>query len=152
MIIDIDMDIGPIDRFLHGLTGAMNDLRPVWQVIHADFFQIEEVQFGNQGERGGEKWPELSEPYATRKEKKYPGNPILVASGRLVGSLVATAGEHRFFSEPRQMTVGTAVPYAVLHETGTKHMPARPPIKISDEDQTRWLGALSEYIERYLRS
>lgn len=152
MILAMDMDIGPIDRLLHGLTGVMNDLRPVWQVIHADFFQIEEVQFGNQGERGGEKWPKLSEPYATRKEKMYPGNPILVASGRMVGSLVATGGEHRFFSEPRQMTVGTAVPYAVFHETGTDKMKPRPPIQITNEDRTQWLGALSKYIERYLKS
>lgn len=151
MILDIDFDTGNINRFLHGLTGAMNDLRPAWKVIHQDFMEIEKAQFESEGARSGEKWAPLNLDYA--KRKKPPGMPILVRTGVLKSSLTQIGSDHRFVSKPHEMTVGSGVPYGVFHQTGSRdrtRLLARPPIHITQDDKEKWVGVVSDYIRRYL--
>ena len=130
-----------IERFGVQLT----DWRAAWPsvtrrlaVMLAGQFELE----GGRGSRGG--WPPLSPRYARRKQKRYPGRPVLQASGRLRSSLVGKSADTVEALEPGRMKFGTRVPYAIFHQTGTRNMPARPIFDPRREDRVEFQNALRE--------
>jgi phage gpG-like protein len=99
-----------------------------------------EAAAGRQFEAEGQgpdvgKWKPLSEAYAAWKAEAFPGEPILQRTGALVSGLVAASAP----TANRNITGATLafgtkdVPYASFHQTGTTHMPSRPPIDLDDE-------------------
>ncbi len=100
------------------------------------FEQAVARQFSEEG--GGPsqgKWPELSDAYAARKARRWPGRPILVASGALVAALTNShsAGALRE-TTPTTLAYGTrGIEYASYHQTGTPRMPSRPPVDFDDD-------------------
>ncbi len=135
-----------VARMLEGVKYRTSDLRPVWAAIADDFLQIEARQFATEGGLG-RPWPPLSPAYAAWKAKHYPGAPILVRTGRLRASLTSRGGDHVEAIEPQMLKIGTAVPYARFHQTGTKRMPPRPPIVIPEEAKDRWVRLIQAYLQ-----
>lgn len=83
---------------------------------------------GAAGQSGG--WPPLSPAYAAWKAKRFPGRPILVRHGGMKGALLnrpqaVTVLKQRMLYHPANR-------YAGWHQTGTRHMPARPPVRMTD--------------------
>ena len=78
---------------------------------------------GNQGRMG---WAALSPRYAARKEMEHPGEPMLVATGRLKQSIV---GNYKLDKDDNTLKCtldfNQAVDYAEYHEDGTPNMPQR---------------------------
>lgn len=113
-------------------------------------FQVREwrKQFDSQGSHlTGAKWAPLSPGYRTWKAAHFPGQPILVASGRLRRSLTSRPLGIEEYSL-NQIKLGTDVPYAAYHQRGTRHMPARKIYGTSDDKRrnrlmadimTRWI-------------
>jgi hypothetical protein len=89
-----------------------------WPAAIGIIKNILRARFVAQGDRPptGE-WAPLSEEYAKRKEKKYPGAPILQARGDLYDSLVSES-EHTIKElEATRMAFGTDLAYArYLHD------------------------------------
>lgn len=135
-----------IQRLLDGIIYRGQDLRPVWQYIAEDFHQLEAQQFATEGGLG-RPWPPLSPAYAAWKAKHFPGAPILVRTGRLRASLTGKTGDTVEVLEPQILRIGTRVPYAIFHQTGTVKMPPRPPIVISEAAKDRWVRLIHAYLK-----
>jgi len=134
-----------ISRVLEGIEARAEDLRPVWDVIAQDFGRIVARQFATEGGLG-RPWPPLSPAYAAWKARHYPGRPILVRTGRLKESLVGRTIDTVDERTRDSLTLGTAVPYAIYHQKGTKKMPPRPPIVIPEAAKDRWARAIHEFV------
>lgn len=88
-------------------------------------------------------WPQLSEAYAAWKEGRYPGQPILVATGALRDALTVDGSTHalRDYSSS-QFNYGTqGLEYASFHQTGTASMPPRLPFDFGPEFERELLRA-----------
>lgn len=99
-------------------------------------------QFAAQGQGAHGPWVALSPKYALRKDRKYPGKPILVASGTLMDSLLSEDNEGEM--TPRTFNYGTNVPYGIFQQTGTRRgLPAR---RIFDPEETDTRGSMKQMI------
>lgn len=65
------------------LLAGLTDLRLFWPKVVPAFIRWMAEQFDTEGGWGGEHWAELSPDYLARKMVKYPGKPILQATGDL---------------------------------------------------------------------
>ena len=124
----VQMDRG-IARFADGVA----DYRPLWPIIEDDFYAQVKDQFKTEGAEGGEKWAELTPEYAGWKEAHYPGKPILQRTGDLISSLTNPNDPNTVRIEQRKtLTLGSRIPYAIYHQTGTEMMTARPEIVLTE--------------------
>ena len=75
-------------------------------------------------------------------------SPLLVRTGALRDSLT-TPGAAGSVEEldGGSLTLGTRLPYAMFLQLGTRRMPARPLIVLSDERSQRWTEIISSAIE-----
>lgn len=83
--------------------------------------------------QGSGKYPPLSERYAKRKSRLRPQAPILVYDGDLRDSLVGNTQDSILEIGKAFLIIGTKLPYAIFLNDGTKNMPARKPIFISEK-------------------
>lgn len=128
---EVQMDRG-IARFADGVT----DYRAIWPVIEDEFYALEARQFATEGEEGGGKWQELSEPYGAWKAMAYPGKAILERTGALKASLTSESGAGGVHVRERKtLTLGTMVPYAIYHQSiaPRKVLPRRPEIQLTEQ-------------------
>lgn len=114
-----------------------------------DFFQSMSNVFAAEGafeERG--KWAALSPAYAKWKARHFPGRKILELNGRLKNSLIMKGGPDNVLEiTPDTLTVGTRVPYAIYHQTGTPKMPQRKIIELTSAQKLRWVHVMHEYMK-----
>jgi hypothetical protein len=83
MRVDIAGEV-QYERGFQALEGELHDLREPLGDIADVLKQSVGEQFQSEGEHGtGGKWKTLSHPYDDIKEERYPGHPILVASGEM---------------------------------------------------------------------
>ena len=134
-----------VERLLSDLEERFGNLQPVFGSIIHDFWQVEAEQFESEGGLSGG-WVELSPAYAKWKAQHAPDAPILVLSGRLRESLTGETDDTVLNVEDDTLEIGSRAPTAVLHQTGTSKMPARPPLVITDAVKDRWV----KYVENYL--
>lgn len=128
-----------MDRRLSRFQDVVSDYRPVLRDIGGLFRKIEEEQFLSEGHG---RWRPLAP--ATLRRKKGPG--ILRESGRLFDSLTSPGGEHEEEISKTEGRWGTAVPYAIFHQTGTSKMPTRPPIDFREEDKRE----ITRLVQRFI--
>lgn len=124
----------------------VKDLSPVWQVLADDFLKVERDQFVSEGQSGSGGWVPLSPGYAAWKAKHAPGRPLLVQSGKLRQSLTERGGEHIEEIRADSLRLGTEVPYAIYHQKGTRRMPARKLVELSETDKTRWTKRIQAFL------
>jgi phage gpG-like protein len=138
----VQMDRG-IARFADGVA----DYRPIWPVIEDDFYGQVKEQFRTEGAEGGDKWKELTPEVAKWKEVHYPGKPILERTGDLLSSLTNPNDPHAVRIEGRKtLTLGSAIPYSIFHQTGTSKMPARPEIQLTEAFKRSAMHHIQTYL------
>lgn len=160
-LVEISFDVfgqKQLSRVLGLWAANVKDLRGVWPDIRDDFLKNQAKQFATQGRHGSvhrvffglfksQGWAPLSPAYAAYKALKWGNKGILVASGRLEDSLTqATHPDFIYKPKKKSVTLGTKVPYASLHQTGTRQMPQRPPIELVESQKRRWPKLMHEYI------
>lgn len=140
--------LSALDRF----ADEMVDFRRVEQPLKEVFHRAEQGQFDTQGARGGTPWQSLSEAYAPRKEKQFPGKPIEQRTGALMRSLTGDTPDSISVVDRESFEFGTALPYAQYQQqdgsgtypgllagrvvgAGGGTIPARPLIELTDEDE-----------------
>jgi phage gpG-like protein len=139
---EVQMDRG-IARFADGVA----DYRPVWPVIEDEFYGIEKAQFQTQGAEGGDAWKTLTPEYAAWKEAHFPGKPILQRTGDLVRSLTTASDPNAVHIEGRKtLTLGSKIPYAIYHQTGTIRMDERPEIRLSEQHRRLLMNHVHVYL------
>lgn len=127
------------------VESGMLDLRKLstWKVVAAEFRTILKEIFAGEGtgSKSGH-WAPLSQPYAAYKLRRWGEVPILQASGRMYESLTKRGDKDAVYEETAsELTMGTQIPYSRYHQTGTRKMPARKPVDLTEE-HTRRLGSV----------
>jgi phage gpG-like protein len=131
------------------LAQRASDLRPWWPSVARAFWEAERALFDAQG---AGQWVPLSPKYQARKLRHYPSTGILERVGDLRRSLASPSAPGTVYDpQPTVLTLGTTVKYAAYHHTGTRKMPARPPIIISESDEQKMLEVLKENFSEYAR-
>jgi phage gpG-like protein len=108
------------NRRLAGAIDALKDMRAVGNdVVDHGIRPVLREQFASEGSAGvSGKWADLEVEYAERKYKQYGEQPILQASHRLINSLLTDNADSVKIFEERRIVFGSAVPYAICHQTG----------------------------------
>ena len=89
---------------LRNLRGAMNEVgRGAVKTFSGPVFT-------SRGQFIGESWPRLSDDYAARKAKKYPGRPVLVRTGEMQGGF-------KYESTGMSVTIYNPVPHFIYHQS-----------------------------------
>ena len=144
--IEIKIDNKDIERKLLELAQKGENLRPLMKNIAGIFASATEANFKNEGRP--DKWTELSE--ATKKQrtkqKKWPGQ-ILQVSGQLASSISTQYDDE-------SAVIGSNLDYAAIHQLGGQagknkkvEIPARPYLKLTDDDFNEILDATEHYLK-----
>lgn len=120
---------------LQGLLARLKDLRPAWRALVVYLRRSTRLQFASQGSRGGSPWQALTVRYATRKEKVYPGQPILRASDQLFRSVTAETPDSIVEALPQELNFGTSLARGSYHQRGEGRNPRRPFLVVTAEDR-----------------
>ena len=139
----------PAEKALANFQASLANQSPALREIAGDFREMIARQFASEGRAEGTPWAArksvgaVHEPPTT--QRAIYESPLLVRTGALLRSLtVRGAAGHVERLEAQSLAIGTSLPYALFHQTGTRRMPARPIIVLS--------GARSERCRRSRRS
>jgi len=144
-----------LSRMLERVSNDLGDMRPAWDRIHQNFLQGEHGTFALEGAFGGKaKWKPLSPKYALWKESRYPGQPILALKGSLRASLTqASDPDHVYEATADGVTMGTKLRtpdgrwnLGLLHQKGTRKMPARPPVELTAQQKNEWVSIMHDWL------
>jgi phage virion morphogenesis protein len=159
--ISVTIDDKAVRRAFLQLEKLMANTTPVMRAIGVGLVSSTHMRFVTQTDPEGQAWHALNPEYAAGKRNSR----ILTESGRLRDSINAQAGND-------QVTVGTNVIYAAIHQLGgtikpknASHLyfriggrlvmansvtlPARPFLGISKDDETEIAEIVFGFLERY---
>lgn len=129
---------------LRKLDAVPIDYMYMWRGVASVIYWRTRAAFAQEGL--GRKWKDLADSTkADRKRKGYsPEHPILERTGDLLRSLTSPGTADAILQITKAgLTIGSSVPYAKFHQTGTGKMPARPPWQFVDAtgdlDRNVWL-------------
>ena len=125
------------------------DFTHPFELMSDDFYKSMSEVFSSEGAYEERKhWQELSPAYAAWKMRHYPGKKILERTGRLKRSLTVKGGEDSVSNiTPSELAIGTRVPYAILHQMGTKRLPQRKIIELTEKQKLRWVRIAHKYMQ-----
>jgi len=105
-------------KFKAQIENAINqvgDLRFAFGEIGRDWFKSNKAIFNL---KGSGQYPDLSEPYATRKQRTHPNKPIMVRSGRMRDSITGRPNKDSVLRIGKSaMVMGSKVPYMIFHQS-----------------------------------
>lgn len=136
----------PAQRFVFGLekwAALVQDWRPVFREARGAFFASEAQHFATEGRSTGGAFAALSPAYARRKRRLYPGRPILTASGRLRDVLTGARSDgaiSRITRDEFVQGVRGNVSGARYHDSGTRYMPRRRPLRLVSDPRRQGFG------------
>ena len=164
-----DINSDQVERTLAGFQDALADNAPALREIADDFREMVAQQFASEGRAGGTPWPPRHHPSvpsslrrgtapplfpsslrrgsAKRGGVKGNTSPLLVRTGALRDSLIGLGAAHVEEMDERSLTLGSRLPYAIFHQLGTRHMPARPIIVLSEARSNKWTEIVRRAIE-----
>lgn len=144
MRLTVDSELPEVQEHLNALYRALNgDLtRPMTRI--ADLLENStRKRFHTKTAPDGSLWAGLK-PATLRAKTNAKGKTrggILVDRGDLFRSLTS-------FANDKMAVVGTPQIYAVYHQTGTRHMAARPIFGLSEQDRQDIRQLLAEWLEK----
>ena len=144
--IEIKVDNKAVNEKLLELAKRGENLRPLMKNIAGIFASSTEENFKEEGRP--DKWVDLSEERKEQRKKihKWPGQ-ILQVEGQLA-KFVNTQ------YDDKSVVIGSNLPYAAIHQLGGKagknkkvEIPARPYLKLIDEDYEEILEEAQKYLK-----
>jgi phage gpG-like protein len=155
-----------VAKSLGEFQDAMADQQPALTQIADDFRGLIAEQFASEGRAAGTPWAARKTQggadiarYAMSAKRKSqtwrrtamsapPDAPLLVRTGALRDSLTQpVAAGHVAELDRQTLTMGSRLPYALFHQTGTRRMPARPIIVLRDDRSQKWTEFIRAAIE-----
>ena len=144
MRLTVDSELPEVQEHLNALYRALNgDLTRPMAGIAALLENSTRKRFRSKAAPDGSLWAGLK-PATLRTKTNAKGKTrgsILVDRGDLFRSLTSFANE-------RMAVVGTPQLYAQYHQTGTRHMPARPIFGLSGQDRADIRQSLADWLEK----
>lgn len=118
------------------------DMRDAFDKIADDFQKnVSPERFAKEGPG----WAPLSPAYARWKAREYPGKKILERTGDLKSSLEGGPGAIRIVTKDA-LVLGTSIPYARYHQSGTSRMPQREVVRIGQFDRIQWAKIVQAHL------
>lgn len=113
-----------------------------------------EDQFDSEGGHASGGWAKLADSTIAEKARKGLRPEILQATGRLKESLTSKfdADNIERMEGVDAMAFGSSVPYATFHQTGTKKMPRRRPVALTEADKVEIMKAIQLATVRGIRA
>lgn len=139
-------DLNGIEEYsvrLRRIRDRASNGQTMFRGLVARFKNSEAAIFRSEGQALGRRWAPLSPAYAQAKQRDYPGQPILVRTGRLRDSLV-NKPTIRF--RGNTMEIGTNVPYSQYHQNGEGNNPRRKHVGLTIGDASAWRNDVARYI------
>jgi hypothetical protein len=146
--VRVDCDVsGAVEaaRHVDEVGERASDARPVLKIVQKVIADGVEANFRGGGGRFGEPWEPNRPGTLARKARMGQGSETLVGNGDLGAALTGGKGKRRRLGKS-STAVGVALFYARFLNDGTKFMPRRKVIGISDADRARSVN----YVERYV--
>jgi phage gpG-like protein len=148
--------------------------RPAMEEIYLTMLDIEQEIFEKEGARGGDmKWAMLSPAWRARKIKMGGDPRILRFRGRLEASVTHYRHPDQFIRLDKDKIVfGSKLPYAKVHQKGSKHLgktgrlvegiggvtvflgegtPQRKYVKFTNQDAKAFAKEVSRYVMKAFR-
>jgi phage gpG-like protein len=114
------------------------DMRRIAPRLGEYLQSVERSQFDSEGRTGSGGWAPLKPRTVATKAARGLDPRILRATNRLRKSLTnKTSPDAIFEFDADSMFFGTRVPYAAFHQTGTRRMPARKPVELSERSRRK---------------
>ena len=129
----------------------VKDLSPAFREIADDFREGERRQFESEGRYGAGGWKRLAPSTVETKSRLGYSGGILVRTGALMRGLTEKGGDHLEEIKPLEMRIGVRNRVARFHQWGTVNMPARPVIKLPEEQRRRWHKIIHRYLVREMK-
>lgn len=125
-----------LDDFRSPLTAVNNLLLSTW-----------DKNFDSEGSTIGEPWKKLSPRYKKRKDSKFPGKPILVATGKMRNSFRSKTGK-------LQTELYNTSEYFKFHQSNKPRtkLPRRVMMKIDDKRRAEIFREFTKYLNRVARN
>lgn len=149
------MGVDQVSRLFDRIGNGVNDFTKPYKKISTDFYKSQDTTFKNEGNfEGKQKWQKLSKAYELWKRKKYGNQPILVLTGALRKAATKRNAFGSIFDlSPKSLLMGVDIDVngwnlAALHQFGTKKMPKREVIRISNVQKKRWVDFIRNYIHK----
>jgi phage gpG-like protein len=142
--------IDEFETMFHDLETAVSDAdyTTTLEECQQDLAEQHAGMFAGEFDSNLNDWATLKP--STIKSKGH--DRILVESGALMASLTSVGGPGNIHEVmPRGMLFGTEVEYAHFHQTGTKKMPARPPVGMSEETLDKLCDKIADATVEKLR-
>ena len=141
-----------VTKSLGEFQGAITNQQPGLAQIADDFRELIARQFASEGRTAGTMWAARKSSLVGAAPRGRPGQghslPLLVRTGALRDSLTQpVAAGHVEESDRQTLSIGSRLPYALFHQTGTRRMPARPIIVLRDERTAKWAEFVRAAIE-----
>lgn len=154
MSYTVTVDFSDVRRLLSGLRQNLRDARARWLAMAPVYYQHLSQNFRQEGVP--DKWAPLKpSTLRRRRQGRNRSNPqarILRDTGLLYRAVSSPGGPHSILSiSEKSMTIGTSLRYARFHQSGTRHMPARPPYTITEDVLRRMSAAGLRQILRNAR-
>jgi phage gpG-like protein len=135
----------PVENALATFAESLAEQSPALMSIADDFREMIAQQFASEGQAEGTPWAGLA-PSTLRRRRA--STSILYETGALLRSLTEPgAAGHVEELEGYSITLGSQLPYASYHQTGTRRMPARPIIVLSGTRAERWTELVRQHVE-----
>ncbi len=126
------------DRAISRFAENLRDFTQIWPGVIVELQAILKEQFRGQGIGPSGPWKPLSEAYRKWKEKKYPGQPILVRSGDTRDALTSRTEHSIILPTATELTFGVSLPYPIFHQRrNNKRLPRRPIFDLTEEHKNR---------------
>jgi phage gpG-like protein len=134
----------PVENALATFEESLAEQSPALRRIADDFREMIAQQFATEGRAEGTPWAELAPSTLRRRRAR---TSILYETGALLRSLTEPgAAGHVEELEGYSLTLGSQLPYAGYHQSGTRRMPARPIIVLSGTRAERWAEIVRQQI------
>lgn len=136
-----------VSRELLRFAGRTVDAQPAFIAI-AELLMVEtKEQFETEGRHASGGWKPLKQATVTAKARAGQRVQILQRTGSLMDSLTQ-AGDGNMIHKtyPDGLDFGSRVPYAGFHQTGTRHMPARKPLELTETARRSAIKLLQRWI------
>lgn len=123
------------------------DATPVMRVLARYWLKELARNFDTAGRHASGGWAPLKPSTVADKRSKGLDPRILHATLRLRRSLTEVGAPDGIrIIAPHQAAVGTTVPYARYHQTGTRKMPRRRPLELNEAARKRSVKIVQRYI------
>lgn len=117
-----------LSKILLGVSAAVQDWTPALSKSSEDLIEVLSYDvFETEGEAIDEVWAPLSPAYAKQKERIYPGETILTASGLMRESFTSLV-------DPTSLTIGNAMEYFKYHQSSAPRtkLPRRVMMRLNE--------------------